>query len=170
MNSEMTVDWKRLIEVRRKQQVAAQEVVALDRRREEEAAALVRHAASELEARQLAKRAHWQAIESAARESGCTMRSLSEARTWSGALDAQIAKGQVDLSEAQAAHCEKLAVLERSRARLRAAAGEVRKAEEMLKRERSAMAQQRETRQEALAEEAARGLWSSGHFAAAGRA
>lgn len=157
----MKIDWKQLISVRERQQTIAQEAVARDRRIEEAAAALMQQAYVGWEEKVAAKQAHWQSMTGAMGAGGCTVDQLRSAGSWSSALNGQIAKALIELQQAQARHQEKRAVLEKSRALLRAAAAELQKAQEMQKRDHRETMHQREVRMDESAEESATQIWSA---------
>jgi len=148
----VSIDWKRLGQVRERHQVRAQQEVA----RERAAAALAEHALHTAQASLAQEQANKQALwQQQAQSASLSVDHLRQASAWSRTLDARIAQAAVGV---QAAHGRAQAQherLEASRESLRRAARERQKADEMGQRAHRAHLRQREQRLEDAADEAA---------------
>jgi hypothetical protein len=160
----MAVDWKLLIEVRERQKRTAMEAVARDRAAADQSLALLQQAHAQLQQQIDAKAAHWQATTGALSGGACSVAQLRQASAWSGALDGHIATAATGVAQAQGLHQQREQVLQESRQRMRAAAGEVEKAQQMQQRRLQQQRRLHEARQEDVAEEVASVTWSSRRF------
>lgn len=160
----MAVDWKLLIEVRERQKRSAMEQVARDRAAADESLAHLQQAHAQLQQQVEAKTAHWQATVGTLSGGACSVAQLRQASAWSGALDGHIAAATMGVAQAQGRHLQREQVLQESRRRMRAAAGEVEKAQQMQQRSAQERRRQQEARQEDAAEEVASVAWSSQRF------
>lgn len=157
----MAVDWKLLIEVRERQKRTAMEQVARDRSAAEESLALLQQAHAQLQQQVEAKASHWQATVGALSGGACSVAQLRQASVWSGALDGHIATAATGVAQAQGEHLQREQVLQESRCRMRAAAGEVEKAQQMQQRSVQERRRLQEARLEDVAEEVASVSWAS---------
>lgn len=160
----MAVDWKLLIEVRERQKRTAMEAVARDRAAADESLAGLRQAHAQLQQQIDAKAAHWQATTGALSGGACSVAQLRQASAWSGALDGHIASAATNVAQAQGVHQQREQLLNESRQRMRAAAGEVEKARQMQQRRLQQQRSLHEARQEDVAEEVASVAWSARRF------
>jgi len=148
----MSIDWKRLGQVRERHQLRAQQEVS----RERAAAALAEQALHEAQAmlaqEQASKRALWQQQAQAARLS---VEDLRQAGAWSRALDGRIAQAAVGVVAAHERAQSQRERLDASREALQRAARERQKAESMGQRAQRAQLRERELRLEDAADEAA---------------
>lgn len=160
----MAVDWKLLIEVRERQKRTAMETVARDRAAADESLALLQQAHAQLQQQIDAKAAHWQTTAGALSGGACSVAQLRQASAWSGALDGHIAAAATGVAQAQGEHQQREQVLHESRRRMRTAAGEVEKAQQMQQRKLQQQRRLHEARQEDVAEEVASVAWSSRRF------
>ncbi|RST56447.1 serine kinase [Variovorax sp. MHTC-1] len=155
----MSVDWKMLIAVRERQKTAAMGVVAREREAAARSLAELQQAEERHRQELESKASHWQDLQGAFASGQCNVAQLRVAGAWSGALDAQIAKAGSAAVQAGAAHAQHEELLARSRQALRAASGEVEKAQCMQQRERAEHARMQELRQEDASEEATTQAW-----------
>lgn len=157
----MSIDWKLLVDVRERQKTAAMEVVARDRRAAGESLAAWQQAQAHQQQQVAAKQQHWQATAGALSQGHANVAALRQAGAWSGALDAQITQAGQAAAQAGQAHAQRQHVLEASRRQLRAASGELEKAQQMQQRTHADAQRLREQRQDEGTEEAATQVWLS---------
>ena len=155
------IDWKLLIDVRERQKTAAMGVVVRDRAAAEESQAQLAQAEAWQRQQVQNKVQHWQATRGALSGGQCSMADLRNAGAWSGALDAQIAQAGQSTAQASQAHAQREQVLEESRRQLRAANGELEKAQQMQQRARAERLHLQELRLEDTAEESASQAWAA---------
>ncbi|MBT2324101.1 serine kinase [Variovorax paradoxus] len=160
----MAIDWKLLIDVRERQKSAAMGIVARDRRAAEESLARLQQAEARRQQQVQNKAQHWQATVGALSDGQCSIAQLRHAGAWSGALDAQIAQAGRATAQAGQAHAQRELLLEASRKQLRAASGELEKAQQMQQRARTEALRVMELRQDETAEEAASKAWAARRF------
>jgi len=152
----VSIDWRRLHDVRERRRALALEAVAEDRRGLERSEAGVRAAEATLEASRAAQSSHWQAAREAP---GLSVAQLGAAAAWSRALDRRIADEGAAVAEARARAEASARVLEASREALRRAAGGVEKATRMGERAQSLRRRLEDLRLESAAEEIAATRW-----------
>lgn len=157
----MGVDWKLLVDVRERQKRTAMETVARDQEAAEQGRAATRQAQASLQQQIDAKLAHWQATAGALSGGACNVAQLRQASAWSGALDGHIAQAGVAVLQAQIEYRRREQVLQQSRQRLRAASGEVEKAQQMRQRSLQQQRREREVRLDSAAEELASQSWAA---------
>ncbi|SEL32657.1 hypothetical protein SAMN05518845_106165 [Variovorax sp. YR750] len=155
------VDWKLLVGVRERQKTAAMGVVARDRAAAEQSHAELRQAEAWQQQQVQNKAAHWQATTGALSHGECSVAQLRHAGAWSTALDARIAEAGQLAAQAGQAHALRESTLEASRQKLRAASGDVEKAQQMLQRARSEQLRLRELRLDDATEEATSQAWAA---------
>ena len=155
------IDWKLLIGVRERQKMAAQGVVARDREAAAQSHAQLRQAQARHAQQLQDKAAHWQATAGALAGGQCSIAQLRHAGAWSAALDARIGEAQQRAVEACQAHAQREEALDRSRQALRAASGELEKAQRMQERARAEQRALQEMRQDEAAEETASQQWAA---------
>ena len=156
----MSVDWKLLADVRERQKTAAMGVVARDRAAAEESQAQLRQAEAAQQEQVQNKLRHWEATRGALSGGQVSVAEFRSAGAWSGALDAQIAEAGQVTAKAARAHSEREQVLEESRRQLRAAHGELEKAQQMQRRARSEHLHLQEQRLEDTNEESTAQAWA----------
>ena len=156
----MSIDWKLLADVRERQKTAAMGVVARDRAAAEQSQAQLMQAEALREQQQENKLRHWEATRGALSGGQCSVAEFRSAGAWSGALDARIAQAGEAAAQAARAHSEREQVLEQSRRQLRAAHGELEKAQQMQQRARMERMHLRELRLEDINEETTAQAWA----------
>ncbi|MGK6308615.1 serine kinase [Variovorax sp. DT-64] len=157
----MAIDWKLLIDVRERQKSVAMGIVARDREAAEASHAQLQQAEARRQQEMQSKAQHWQATVGALSGGQCSIAQLRHAGAWSGALDAQIAQASRAAAQAGQAHAQREQVLEASRLQLRAASGELEKAQQMQQRARIERLRLTELRQDETAEETASQAWAA---------
>ena len=158
----MTVDWHTLIRLRERHRQAAQETVSRERRSAEQHERSLQAANHHLQQRIDAKDSLWRELAAGEREApALDPDRLRQASAWSRVLARQIAEAAQAAMESRAARDRQQACLQESRRLLRAAAGDLEKAEQMCRREEAASARLREMRAEDRSEEAALQRWAS---------
>ncbi len=153
----MAIDWKLLVHVREQQRLVASQALAQERELAVQREAQVRRAEGELAQQIDAKARLWQAA--AAPGVGLDMATLRDASAWSRALDGHIAQATGRLRMAEQGGQAQQQRVDQSAAELKAACGNVVKAEEMQTRVEAAVRRQRDVRAEEPAEEHAARLW-----------
>ena len=156
----MSIDWKLLADVRERQKTVAMGVVARDRAAAEQSQAQLMQAEALREQQQENKLRHWEATRGALSGGQCSVAEFRSAGAWSGALDARIAQAGDAAAQAARAHSEREQVLEQSRRQLRAAHGELEKAQQMQQRARMERMHLRELRLEDINEETTAQAWA----------
>ena len=156
----MSIDWKLLADVRERQKTVAMGVVARDRVAAEQSQAQLMQAEALCEQQQENKLRHWEATRGALSGGQCSVAEFRSAGAWSGALDARIAQAGEAAAQAARAHSEREQVLEQSRRQLRAAHGELEKAQQMQQRARMERMHLRELRLEDINEETTAQAWA----------
>lgn len=156
----MSIDWKLLADVRERQKTVAMGVVARDRAAAEQSQAQLMQAEALREQQQANKLRHWEATRGALSGGRCSVAEFRSAGAWSGALDARIAQAGEAAAQAARAHSEREQVLEQSRLQLRAAHGELEKAQQMQQRARTERMHLRELRLEDINEETTAQAWA----------
>jgi flagellar biosynthesis chaperone FliJ len=156
----MSVDWKLLSDVRERQKTAAMGVVARDRAAADESQVQLRQAEAAQQQQVQNKLRHWEATRGALSGGQVSMAEFRNAGAWSGALDAQIAEAGQVTAQAARAHTEREQVLEESRRQLRAAHGELEKAQQMQQRARAERVHLQELRLEDANEEGSAQAWA----------
>jgi hypothetical protein len=156
----MSIDWKLLADVRERQKTVAMGVVARDRAAAEQSQAQLMQAEALREQQQENKLRHWEATRGALSGGQCSVAEFRSAGAWSGALDARIAQAGEAAAQAARAHSEREQVLEQSRRQLRAAHGELEKAQQMQQRARMERMHLRELRLEDINEETTAQAWA----------
>jgi hypothetical protein len=156
----MSIDWKLLADVRERQKTVAMGVVARDRVAAEQSQAQLMQAEALREQQQENKLRHWEATRGALSGGQCSVAEFRSAGAWSGALDARIAQAGEAAAQAARAHSEREQVLEQSRRHLRAAHGELEKAQQMQQRARMERMHLRELRLEDINEETTAQAWA----------
>ena len=156
----MSIDWKLLADVRERQKTAAMGVVARDRAAAEQSQAQLMQAEALREQQQANKLRHWEATRGALSGGQCSVAEFRSAGAWSGALDTRIAQAGEAAAQAARAHSEREQVLEQSRRQLRAAHGELEKAQQMQQRARMERMHLRELRLEDINEETTAQAWA----------
>ncbi|MDH6594279.1 flagellar biosynthesis chaperone FliJ [Variovorax sp. TBS-050B] len=156
----MSIDWKLLADVRERQKTVAMGVVARDRAAAEHSQAQWREAEAARQQQVQNKAQHWEATRGALSGGQLSVAEFRHAGAWSGALDAQIAQAGQTAAEAAQAHAEREQVLDQSRRQLRAAHGELEKAQQMQQRARSERLQLQEQRLEDGNEERTAQAWA----------
>jgi hypothetical protein len=156
----MSIDWKLLADVRERQKTVAMGVVARDRVAAEQSQAQLMQAEALREQQQENKLRHWEATRGALSGGQCSVAEFRSAGAWSGALDARIAQAGEAAAQAARAHSEREQVLEQSRRQLRAAHGELEKAQQMQQRARMERMHLRELRLEDINEETTAQAWA----------
>jgi len=155
----MTIDWTRLIRVRERHKLGALEAVALER----ETAALrdseARRAREAFEHQAAAQAELWRSTTS--QPDGLSVDSLRRTSRWSRALDTQIAQAGQAARQAQERAEQQLLRLEESRRHLRAAVGDLDKAERLQREMRAAQRRDAEERLQDAAEEIGVQAWSA---------
>jgi hypothetical protein len=157
----VAIDWKLLIDVRERQKSVATGIVARDREAAEESRAQLQQAEAQQQQQVHSKAQHWQATVGALSGGQCSVAQLRHAGAWSGALDARIAEASRAAAQAGQAHAQREQVLESSRLQLRAASGELEKAQQMHARARTERLRLMELRQDEAAEETASQAWAA---------
>jgi len=157
----VSIEWKRLIDVRERRQQVAREAVARDRRATEEGEAQASAAQAQLQVQIASKASHWQAIGSALDGGACNVAQLHDAGAWSGALDERIAHASRDASQALAIVAERQGVLEASRRQLRSAVETSERARQMEQRVKVQHQRAQDMRIDDAAEEAASQAWAA---------
>lgn len=154
----MDIDWQRLIEVRRRHRTVAQDGVARERETvgRHEAQRDEAHAALQRRVDEQARM--WSATTGAG--SGLSISGLRDAAAWSRSLDAGIAEATRAARDTEDQLAARQRDLEAARARLRAAASELRRAEEMDQRARADRRRTVENRADEVADEAATQAWT----------
>ena len=155
------IDWKLLVGVRERQKTVAMGVVARDRAAADQSQAELQQARAWQQQQVQDKARHWQATVGALSGGQCSVAQLRHAGAWSGALDAQIAQASQFAAEAGQAHAQREQTLDASRQRLRAASGDVEKAQQMQQRARAEQLRVQELRLDETAEETASQAWSA---------
>jgi len=155
----MTIAWSRLTQVRERHKQAALENVARERQASEVRDAQAREAQAQLHERVAAKTLLWQAA--ARGEASFSIAQLGQTSAWSRALDVQIAQAAQAARQALLQAAQQQQVLAASRHRLRAALGELDRAQQMQRRADSERRRQRELRADDAAEEAASQAWAA---------
>ncbi|MDQ0570290.1 flagellar biosynthesis chaperone FliJ [Variovorax paradoxus] len=156
----MSVDWKLLSDVRERQKTAAMGVVARDRAAADESQVQLRQAEAAQQQQVQNKLRHWEATRGALSGGQVSMAEFRNAGAWSGALDAQIAEAGQATAQAARAHTEREQVLEESRRQLRAAYGELEKAQQMQQRARAERVHLQELRLADANEESTAQAWA----------
>jgi len=156
----MSIDWKLLADVRERQKTAAMGVVARDRAAAEQSQAQLRQAEVLRQQQEENKLRHWEATRGALSGGQCSVAEFRNAGAWSGALDARIAKAGEAAANAARAHSDREHVLEQSRRQLRAAHGELEKAQQMQQRARMERMHLQELRLEDSNEESTAQAWA----------
>jgi len=156
----MSIDWKLLADVRERQKTVAMGVVARDRAAAEQSQAQLMQAEALREQQQANKLRHWEATRGALSGGQCSVAEFRSAGAWSGALDTRIAQAGEAAAQAARAHSEREQVLEQSRRQLRAAHGELEKAQQMQQRARMERMHLRELRLEDINEETTAQAWA----------
>jgi hypothetical protein len=157
----MTIDWKRLIDLREQHERTARQHFAREQQTFDESRARVTAAEQHLEQQQANKAELWQQTSSSLDGGACSVAALRNAGAWSGALDAQIAQAQRHTIEAQQALIERHAALEASREQLRSAAADTHKAREMQQRAMKLRLREQDGRVERTVEEGAAHAWAA---------
>ncbi|MGJ7603938.1 serine kinase [Variovorax sp. LT1R20] len=155
-----SIDWKLLVDVRERQKTAAMGVVVRERAAAEESQAQLQQAEARQQQQVQNKLQHWEATRGALSGGQCSVAEFRSAGAWSGALDAQIAQAGEAAAEAARAHTEREQVLEESRRQLRAASGELEKAQQMQQRARTERLHLQELRLEDANEESTAQAWA----------
>ncbi|WP_431112164.1 serine kinase [Variovorax paradoxus] len=156
----MSIDWKLLADVRERQKTVAMGVVARDRAAAEQSQTQLMQAEALREQQQANKLRHWEATRGALSGGHCSVAEFRSAGAWSGALDARIAQAREAAAQAARAHSEREQVLEQSRLQLRAAHGELEKAQQMQQRARTERVHLQELRLEDINEETTAQAWA----------
>ena len=156
----MSIDWKLLADVRERQKTAAMGVVARDRAAAEQSQAQLMQAEVLRQQQEENKLRHWEATRGALSGGQCSVAEFRNAGAWSGALDARIAKAGEAAANAARAHSDREQVLEQSRRQLRAAHGELEKAQQMQQRARMERMHLQELRLEDSNEESTAQAWA----------
>jgi len=156
----MSIDWKLLADVRERQKTVAMGVVARDRAAAEQSQAQLMQAEVLRQQQEENKLRHWEATRGALSGGQCSVAELRNAGAWSGALDARIAEAGEAAANAARAHSEREQVLEQSRRQLRAAHGELEKAQQMQQRARMERMHLQELRLEDSNEESTAQAWA----------
>lgn len=156
----MSIDWKLLADVRERQKTVTMGVVARDRAAAEQSQAQLRQAEARQRQQVQNKVQHWEATRGALSGGGCSVAEFRHAGAWSGALDAQIAQAGEAAAQASRAHSEREQLLRQSRRELRAASGELEKAQQMQQRARTERLQLQELRLEDASEESSAQAWA----------
>jgi hypothetical protein len=156
----MSIDWKLLADVRERQKTVAMGVVARDRAAAEQSQAQLMQAEALREQQQANKLRHWEATRGALSGGQCSVAEFRSAGAWSAALDTRIAQAGEAAAQAARAHSEREQVLEQSRRQLRAAHGELEKAQQMQQRARMERMHLRELRLEDINEETTAQAWA----------
>lgn len=152
----MDIDWKTLTRVRERHKALAQEELLHQRRAAEAGAARLHEAQAALQAQLDAREQLWQG---AAHAAGLSAVELRSANAWSGALRTRIAQAQGGVAAARQQAAAQQARLEDSRRQLRAAAGELEKAERMGQRVHDERRRRREHGIDEAADEVAVQRW-----------
>ncbi len=155
------VDWKLLIGVRERQKTVAMGIVARDRAAAEQSRAELQQAQAWQQQQVQNKAAHWQATTGALSHGECSVAQLRHAGAWSAALDARIAEAGQLAAQAGQAHALRESTLDASRRKLRAASGDVEKAQQMQQRARSEQQRLQELRHDEASEEATSQAWAA---------
>jgi hypothetical protein len=155
----MSIDWKRLIELREQQKTTVLELVAQDRKKLAASQADAQLAQAQWREHLATKAAHWEEIASALSGGAFNAGQMRDAAAGSRALDAQIQMASQGVARAEAVVAQRTEALEASRGELRAADGELVKARKMLERTQAEQRQARELQMEDAAEEAALQRW-----------
>lgn len=155
------IDWKTLVDVRERQKTVAMGVVARDRAAADRSRAALQQAQAWQQHQVQNKAAHWQATAGALSHGQCSVAQLRHAGAWSGALDAQIAQAGQLAAQAGLAHAQREQTLDASRQKLRAASGDVEKAQQMQQRARGEQLRVQELRLDETAEETASQAWAA---------
>lgn len=156
----MAIDWKVLTQVRDRHKQVAQEEVARERRIVEQREAEARQAEERLQAQIESKAQLWERSITS-QTGGFSVAQLCQASTWSRTLDTRIAEAGTKLREAEQMAAQQQERLEMSRQQLRAAAGDLQKAEQMGLRARAAKQRLTETHMEGAAEDVALQIWTT---------
>ncbi|PIF73081.1 hypothetical protein CLU95_0165 [Variovorax sp. 54] len=155
------IDWKTLVGVRERQKTVAMGVVARDRAAAEQSHAELQQAQAWQQQQVQNKAAHWQSTVGALSHGQCSVAQLRHAGAWSGALDAQIAQAGQLAAQAGQAHALREQTLGASRQKLRAASGDVEKAQQMQQRARTEQLRVQDQRLDEAAEESASQAWAA---------
>jgi hypothetical protein len=155
------IDWQLLAGVRERQKTIAMGVVARDRSAADQSRAELQQAQAWQQQQVLDKARHWQATAGALSGGQCSVAQLRHAGAWSGALDARIAQARQFAAQAGLAHAQREQTLDASRRKLRAASGEVEKAQQMQQRARAEEVRVQEQRLDETAEESASQAWAA---------
>jgi len=156
----MSIEWKRLIDVRERHRQLAQEVVARDRRDVEESRSLALKARQQLEAQIAGKAAHWRSLSNSLDGQSCDVAGLRDASAWSRALDERIAQAGELVSQVQAVVALHQESLEASSAQLREAVACAERARQMQQRAQMQVQRRQDLRMDDAAEEAASQAWA----------
>ncbi|KLN53519.1 hypothetical protein [Variovorax paradoxus] len=155
------VDWKLLVGVRERQKTVAMSVVARDRAAAEQSRAEMQQAQAWQQQQVQDKAMHWQATAGALSHGECSVAQLRHAGAWSAALDARIAEAGRLASQAGQAHAQCERTLDDSRRKLRAASGDVEKAQQMQQRAQGERLRAQELRHDEATEEATSQAWAA---------
>ncbi|RQO45134.1 serine kinase [Variovorax sp. KBW07] len=155
------IDWKTLVGVRERQKTVAMGVVVRDRAAAEQSHLQLQLARAWQQHQEQKKTSHWQATVGALSHGDCSVAQLRHAGAWSGALDAQIARAGQFAAQAGQAHAQREQTLDASRQKLRAASGDVEKAQQMQQRARGEQLRVQELRLDETAEETASQAWAA---------
>lgn len=155
------IDWKTLVGVRERQKTVAMGVVARDRAAAAQSHAELQQAQAWQQQQVQNKAAHWQSTVGALSHGQCSVAQLRHAGAWSGALDGQIAQAGQRAAQAGQAHALREQTLDASRKKLRAASGDVEKAQQMQQRARTEQLRMQDLRLDEAAEESASQAWAA---------
>jgi len=154
----MSIDWTRLIRLRERHKVAALEAVAHERRAVQQQEAGLAQARAALAQQIDAQATLWR--DTALPGRTFSVEALRCTSGWSHALDGHIAQAARHEAEALASAAAQQQRLDDSRRRLRAALGDLQKAERMHERAGAERARQQDVRADEAAEEAASQAWA----------
>ncbi|MDQ0071511.1 F0F1-type ATP synthase membrane subunit b/b' [Variovorax boronicumulans] len=155
------IDWKLLVGVRERQKTVAMGIVARDRAAADQSRTELQQAEGWAQQQVLNKALHWQSTAGALSQGQCSVAQLRHAGAWSGALDTQIAEAAQLASQAGQAHAQREQTLDASRRKLRAASGDVEKAQQMAHRARAEELRLQEQRLDETSEETASQAWAA---------
>lgn len=156
----MSIDWKLLTDVRERQKTVAMGLVARDRAAAQQSEAQLRHAESAQRQQEQNKLLHWESTRGALFGGHVSVAEFRHAGAWSGTLDARIAQAGQVTAQAARAHSEREQVLDESRRQLRAAHGDLEKAQQLQQRARAERLRLQEQQLEDSNEESTAQAWA----------
>ncbi|MEW6706079.1 MAG: hypothetical protein AB1430_14635 [Pseudomonadota bacterium] len=157
----MSVDFKRLIDLRELRERTALQRFGEEQRQYEHSRAQAEAARLALQQRQRQKVAHWEASLQGLGHAAGGVGRLKDADAWALQMQLQIEQAQRDLQLAESLTAERQTTLEEARRRLHEAAIDTHKARELAQRLQLDRVQRRERRLEGASDDSAAQAWAA---------